>query len=216
LLVARLLARGAEPDVALLAYEIKLIVVGAGVPVWRRVRVSGGLSLRAFNSIVRRAFGWPVSNRYVARIRRPWRSQPGAALVERKRLRLGDTLGEGDGLAFAYEYGWGGEWEVDAVAERVAAAASPPPPECLAGAGEIECTTPDPSEYLRLLRGLRTVGDELHGEAVGWRRAGIEADSGLPVDAAAITRALRRGRYPILHGPAVAASGPRRRRGRFA
>jgi len=104
---------------------MKLSVFEAEMPVWRRIRVRGGTSLRGLNRVIRRVFGWPVSHEYTLRVRRPWERGADEAMVSRRRVRVGDAVGEGDSLSLSYEYGQG--WWVDAVVERGVIAKNPVP-----------------------------------------------------------------------------------------
>lgn len=205
------------PDAELTALQVKLVVFGAAAPVWRRVRVGGGLSVRSFSRVMRRAFGWWVSNEYTLGLRRPWDSHARTALVERKLVRLGDLLGKGDAMDFAYRYSMGGVgWTVAAVVEDVAPAEGRVRATCLAGAGVLAAQPRDWLAYNRVRHGLVMLACDEQRQALALRREGIEREGGDAIDLGAINEELARGRYLVVDAAVMPASrqriGKRRRR----
>ena len=177
-----------------MAFEFKLAVFAAGVPVWRRVRVDGAMTLRSFNRLVRRAFEWPVSHEYVLGLRRPWDSHRRLAVVERKAVSLAELLGVGDSLGFGYDYGRG--WEVDAVVERVGPVGEPVRPMCLAGSGWVEPFWRGTFDYHDLRLALEVADHPRHGWAMERRRLGLADEAGPSRNLGRVNEELRRGRYP--------------------
>jgi hypothetical protein len=196
-------ARRAPTDPTLLSYEIKLSVFACGLPVWRRVRVNGGTSIRGLNRVIRRVFGWRVSHEYSLRVRRPWERGSDEAVVSRVHARVADLVGERDSLSLGYEYGRG--WWVDAVVERVGPATGGPVAECLAGAGWVSEWRPQIEGYWRLTVALSMVDRDGHDQAMWLRREGIQSESGTPIDVTGMNAELVRGRYLLSRGQAEMA-----------
>jgi hypothetical protein len=169
----------------------------AGEPVWRRVRVKGAVSIRGLNRVICRVFGWALSHEYTLRVRRPWERQTDEAVVSRAQVRVADLVGEGDSLSLGYRYGR--SWLVDAVVERVGPATTWPAAECLGGAGWVGEWRPPTEGYQDLTLALSKAEHDWHDHAMRLRREGIEAESGMPVDAQGLNVELRRGRYGLSH-----------------
>jgi hypothetical protein len=167
------------------AYQLKVTVVNAPRPTWRRMRIYGAVSIHTLNEWIRRAFGWESARQYKLRVRRPWDGAPKA--YRERRLSVCDMVVEGESLSFLYNNGWG--WEVHAWVEQ----ASPSPkrfrPSCIGGAGPSLPERPEGS--------WRLPGQEIPG-----RLKTIRSEAGEPIDAAAVTACMQRRAAP----PAVASA----------
>jgi hypothetical protein len=212
ILLSRLKARKAVVPARLVELDLKLAVFATGRPVWRRVRAAGGMNLRSFNRLVRRALEWPESHAYVLELRRPWDSRRRIAVVERKGVSLADIVGVGDGLGLGYSYGRG--WWVDAVVERIRVACGPVLPACLGGSGWVDPFWRGTPDYYNLRLALEFPDTPLHGRAVELRRIGLAQESGCSLDLERVNETLRRGRY--LGPPKRSFRGSRSGRGTSA
>lgn len=201
-------------DASLLGYDFRVAVFGSDRPVWRRIRVSGGMSLRSLNRVIRRVFDWPVSNEYGFGVRRPWDGQGEAALVGRIKVRVGDTVGVDEGLSFEYLIRDG--WRVDAVVENVFVTQTPVRVSCLAGAGSVGHYRERTPEYCDLCRAVANPGWGEHERAMEVLREGLACKPGGSINLEHLNKAVGEGRYAIVAPEeALVHTRRRRRRGRF-
>jgi hypothetical protein len=106
--------------------RIKVSLVGARPPIWRRLEVPAGITLAELHRVLQVAFGWHGGHLHqyelppVGDVRSWAPSEPVARNAER-RLSLGQMLHE-DGDKLIYRYDFGDDWEHAVVLEAHAVA----------------------------------------------------------------------------------------------
>lgn len=178
------------------AYQLKITLVGAEPPVWRRVLVPGDVNLAGLHMVIQYAMGWSNSHLHmfhVGKTRYAPRTPDWDDVEDERKVILRDIAPKA-GAKFFYEYDMGDSWRHEIRVEAITkAAATPQRPECLAGAGA--CPPEDCGGiggYEDLLAALRDPKHEQHDEIVEWVGGDFDPEA---FDLAAVNKALgRRGR----------------------
>jgi len=154
-------------------YQLKVTLVGARPPIWRRLLVPAELTLAQLHAVLQAAMDWENSHLHDFRIGRQRFGPPdpggwGSAINERK-ARLCDVLG-GQGGKAVYTYDFGDSWEHAITVEKVL------PPEL--GVSYPACTggkRRGPPEdcggiggYENLLEAIRDPAHEEHQDLLEW------------------------------------------------
>lgn len=174
-------------------YELRVTLREVRPPIWRRLRVSGSLTLRDLHHVLQIAFGWTDTHLHELEIagRRygmlaPEGEKIGEAPLDERQYALDAVLRAGD--RFEYTYDFGDDWRHDVLVEK-----SLPPiavkAECLEGerAGPPEdCGGPLGYEHL-----LEVLGKPRHREHRSLREWVGPHFAPEDFDLAAVNRELR-------------------------
>jgi len=121
------------------AYLLKVTLQEIPLPIWRRIRVAGDLSLRELHHVLQIAFGWTESHHHEFEIDGKRYGMPdpleniGEPTLDEQDYRLNELLQKGSAAEYLYDFGDG--WRHDIVVEdEEAAMRSLLKAECLAGA----------------------------------------------------------------------------------
>jgi hypothetical protein len=124
-----------EPQI----YRIKITLKGVKPPIWRRVRVSGDITLDVLHEIIQATMGWWNAHLHQFAIRGTSYGTPypdfgfGVDMEDETQFRL-DQVAPREGLKFTYEYDFGDSWYHELLVERISApTADLPHPLCLTG-----------------------------------------------------------------------------------
>lgn len=106
-------------------YQLKVTLRDSRPPIWRRLQVSGDISLEDLHWIVQTAFGWTNSHLHQFIIGRQYYSLPEFELDEynekigdESRVKL-DQLKLKPKSKFVYEYDFGDSWEHEILVEKL-------------------------------------------------------------------------------------------------
>lgn len=153
-------------------YRLKIILVGAEPPVWRKVLVPGDVNLAGLHMVIQYAMGWTNSHLHmfhVGKTRYAPRTPDWDDVEDERKVILRDIASRA-GVKFFYEYDMGDSWGHEIRVEAITKATGEPQrPECLAGAGA--CPPEDcggVGGYEDLLAALRDPKHEQHDEMVEW------------------------------------------------
>jgi Plasmid pRiA4b ORF-3-like protein len=173
----------AAPEIAgsaRLVYQLKITLRGVSKPpVWRRVLVPGGITLRDLHDVIQLAMGWEDDHLHV--FSTGWQDfgPPGNGLgfADDGRVLLSQVLaGPGDRLRYTYDFG--DDWEHDIVVEEIGPAAPGElVPSCVTGKGA--CPPEDcggPWGYAVLKEVLANPAHEDHLNLLQWLGLGAGED----------------------------------------
>ena len=161
-----------------LVYQLKITLRGVSKPpVWRRVLVPGGATLRDLHDVIQLAMGW--GNYHLHVFSTGWQDfgSPDSELgfADDGKVLLSQVLA-GPGERLRYTYDFGDDWEHDIVVEEVGPATPGEVyPSCVAGKGA--CPPEDcggPWGYAALKEALADPEHEDHADRRDW--LGLEAD----------------------------------------
>jgi hypothetical protein len=182
-------------EAAAKVYQLKITLVGAEPPVWRRVLVPGDTNLGSLHRAIQYVMGWSNSHLHmfhVGKTRIAPRMPDWDDVKDERNFMLWD-IARKTGSKFYYEYdmgdSWGHEVKVEAITPATPAFKGP---ECLAGAGA--CPPEDCGGiggYEDLLAALRDPKHEQHDEMVDWVGDDFDPEA---FDLAAANKALGRRR----------------------
>ena len=119
------------------AYQLKITLVGSTPSIWRRVVVPGEITLEQLHEVIQVTFAWENCHLHAFEIGRQRYGVPdpddfGPPELPESKVRVCDVVKPRS--KFAYEYDFGDDWVHEIRVEKVAAA--PPDgvrPSCLAG-----------------------------------------------------------------------------------
>lgn len=128
-----------RPRLGRSVYQVKVTLVGAKPPIWRRLLVTDSTDLHRFHLVIQDAMGWQNSHLYQFEIDQTRYTEffdDGFVADDEmptSSVRLGDlSLEEGD--SFLYNYDFGDDWYHECEIERVAPVERGATyPRCLAG-----------------------------------------------------------------------------------
>jgi hypothetical protein len=153
-------------------YQLKVTLRGIRPPIWRRLRVSGAVTLARLHDVLQEAFGWTNSHLHQFRVGREAFGVPdrdgwgGPEVIDERRVWLDQVANAKSRLVYEYDFGDG--WEHDVVVERVDVA-SEPMPICLDGR---RSRPPEdcggPPGYENLLEALADPKHPEHAEMREW------------------------------------------------
>lgn len=156
----------------MLAHQLKITLRGVSKPpVWRRVVVPGGITLRELHEVIQLAMGWEDGHLHM--FSTGWQNYgpPGTELGlanEGKALLSQVLAGPGERLRYTYDFG--DDWEHDIVVEEIGPALQGEAlPSCVAGKGA--CPPEDcggPWGYAALKEALADPAHEDHLDRLEW------------------------------------------------
>jgi len=185
---------------AVVAYELKVTLIGIDPPIWRRLQVPNTMLLCCLHDAVQAAFGWTDSHlHHFEKDGRAW-SDPewfedgDIDVVDESRVPVSRVLkAEGDSLL--YEYDFGDRWRHNVVLERTLVADSVP---VLCLGGDRHCPPEDVGGVRGYNEFLEVIFDPEHEEFEHYRKW---ADGFSPehFDLAKVNETLTRMRWPKRH-----------------
>jgi len=109
--------------------RLKIALVDAEPPIWRRVKVPAGMTLRELHAVIQAAMGWEDAHLYPFQVGREIIAGPGMdgggfglpRAISAARVRLDDLAARGV-KRFAYVYDMGDSWEHLVLIEKLLAA----------------------------------------------------------------------------------------------
>lgn len=153
-------------------YQLKVTLLDIRPPIWRRLQVPASITMEKLHYALQDALGWTNSHlhqfvlgadRFGMRL-----IDEDRELLDERKYRLKDLVGEKS--RFAYEYDFGDGWEHLVVVEKVLPAAPDTRyPLCLAG--KRACPPEDcggPFAYADFLVALSDPADPRHDELLEW------------------------------------------------
>jgi hypothetical protein len=172
--------RKARPEP--IVYQLKITLRGVSKPpVWRRVLVSGSITLKELHEIIQQVMGWDNSHLHVfsAYGQEYGSPDPDLGHASDQRVRLDEVLtGNADRMRYTYDFG--DDWEHDVVAEQtLTAEPGQAYPRCAAGKGA--CPPEDCGGvwgYARLKEILADSSHDEHEDMLDW----LGLDSGEDFD----------------------------------
>lgn len=191
-------ASGAATDYADNIYELKITLVGTDPPVWRTVRVPGGVTLGTLHAVIQIAMGWEDDHLHEFRTKDRQRIGPADfdsgwdphdGTVDESDVRLSDLF-KRKRAKFTYMYDFGDNWTHEL---EVTDIAPPQPgqsyPACVAG--ERACPPEDCGGvwgYEEILSALAYPDDEQYAERLEWLGDGYDPEK---LDLQAVNKHLR-------------------------
>ena len=180
-------AQAPEPPV----YRLKVTLKGVRPPVWRRLQLSGGLTLAQLHLAIQLAMGWDNDHLYMFKIHGQAYGPPDEELpfADARRATLAAVLPE-KGAAFLYEYDYGDSWEHAVTVEEISTDAPDAGPLCLGGARA--CPPEDcggVEGYRRLLAILADPDNPEYEDMVRWTGGGLNPEA---FDVAAANQRLQK------------------------
>ena len=164
--------RARRPEPGPLVYQLKITLRDVSKPpVWRRVLVRAGITLRDLHEVIQQAMGWENCHMHV--FSTGWQEygspDPELGHASDKKARLPEVLAvPGDRLRYTYDFG--DDWEHDIVLEEIRPAEPGEAcPVCVAGKGA--CPPEDCGGawgYANLKEILASPSDEEHEEMLDW------------------------------------------------
>lgn len=166
------LAVAQDPASGARVYQLKITLRDvSNPPVWRRVLVRAGITLRDLHEVIQQAMGWENYHMHV--FSTAWKEygspDPELRYASDKKARLSEVLTvPGDRLRYTYDFGDG--WEHDIVLEEIRSAEPTKAyPLCMAGKGA--CPPEDCGGawgYANLKEILASPSNEEHEEMLDW------------------------------------------------
>jgi len=109
-----------------MVYQLKITIKGRKPPIWRRVQVSGNITLHRLHMILQSVMGWTNSHLYRFDIAGIEYSLPdpfeddfyALHFVDSRRTRLNKVV-PGEKARFSYEYDFGDSWEHDILIGKI-------------------------------------------------------------------------------------------------
>ena len=151
---------------AKVVYQLKVTLRDTRPPIWRRVQVSGDITLFRLHRILQVVMGWTDSHFHQFRVGETHYGTPNPEfefeVKNEKRFRLTDVLRRPK-ARMVYEYDFGDGWEHDIVLEA-AVPASPGERYPLVLAGKRRCPPEDVGGILGYYHFLRVMQDPKHAE----------------------------------------------------
>ena len=164
--------RAQRPGPGTLVYQVKITLRDVSKPpVWRRVLVRAGITLRDVHEVIQQAMGWENCHMHV--FSTGWQEygspDPELGHASDKKARLSEVLAvPGDRLRYTYDFG--DDWEHDIVLEEIRSAEPGKAyPVCVAGKGA--CPPEDCGGawgYASLKEILASPSHEEHEEMLDW------------------------------------------------
>jgi Plasmid pRiA4b ORF-3-like protein len=164
--------RAQRPGPGTLVYQVKITLRDVSKPpVWRRVLVRAGITLRDVHEVIQQAMGWENCHMHV--FSTGWQEygspDPELGHASDKKARLSEVLAvPGDRLRYTYDFG--DDWEHDIVLEEIRSTEPGKAyPVCVAGKGA--CPPEDCGGawgYASLKEILASPSHEEHEEMLDW------------------------------------------------
>ncbi len=175
-------------------YQLKVTLLGAEPPVWRRVLVPGDISLGQLHTVIQKAIGWTDAHLHEfivggQRYGEPDSEEPDPGLRPDWKATL-RKVAPAQGVRFEYVYDFGDGWMHDVLVESIAAHEKQLRyPVCLAG--ERQCPPEDcggPPGYADFLKAIRNPKHPQHAEMLEWIGRAFDPEA---FNLAAVNRKLR-------------------------
>ncbi len=152
--------------------QVKVTLLDIRPPIWRRLQVPSDITLEGLHYAIQDAFGWTNSHLHQFTIGvnhfGMYDAQEDPDILDERKHRLGDLVGEKD--RFVYEYDFGDDWEHLVVVEKVLPKTTRLlHPVCLGG--KRACPPEDcggPGGYADLVAALADPRHERHREILDW------------------------------------------------
>ncbi len=118
-------------------YQLKVSLLDAEPPIWRRVLVDGGSTLDHIHDVIQAAFGWWNYHLHEFEVEGTRYGIPdpddswGDPSHDERRTTLDAIAGEGSSFTYTYDFGDG--WDHRVVVEKVLPTAGTPTPACIDG-----------------------------------------------------------------------------------
>lgn len=167
-----MLAKAKSKDVRI--YQIKVTLKDSRPPIWRRIQVTGDITLRGLHQIVQIAMGWTGHHLHMFTIEGEDYGEPDpefdlTPMHDDKRVKLSKVV-DREKARFAYTYDFGDGWDHSLLVEKIL----PPQedvqyPVCLAGARA--CPPEDCGgiySYAEFLGAIRDPSHKRHEELLEW------------------------------------------------
>jgi hypothetical protein len=175
-------------------YILRITLEEVEPPVWRRVQVSGSITLERLDLVIQKAMGWQNVHLHEFEVGGKRYGQPVADEPEYKVKPEWELALRGaaptEGARFRYVYDFGDGWGHELLAEAIQTPAAPfKYPVCLAG--ERACPPEDcggPLGYANLLDVLRDRTHPERGEMFAWVGRGFNPER---FNLAAVNRKLK-------------------------
>ncbi len=179
------------------AYQMKITLMGSEPPIWRRVLVSGDVSLGRLDRIIQAAMGWTNSHMHVFMVGKRHFGRPHPELEhfeDEEAVRLRDVAPKAK-ASFVYEYDTGDSWGHEVRIEKVDASATESQgfPICLEGARS--CPPEDCGGiggYADFLAAIRDSKHPNHKEMMDWIGGSFDPEK---FDLALVNKTLRKMKY---------------------
>jgi hypothetical protein len=175
-------------------YVLRITLEEVEPPVWRRLQVSGSVTLERLHAIIQKTMGWHDVHLHEFRIDgkrygQPEPDEPHYKVEPEWKLTL-RAAAPTEGARFHYIYDFGDGWRHEVAVEGIKAPAAPlKHPVCLAG--KRACPHEDsggPPGYANLLKVLRDRTHPEHRDMLHWAGPGFDPER---FDLPAINRKLR-------------------------
>ena len=160
-------------------YQLRIDIIGAKPPIWRRLLVPSDITLEEMHRIIQEAFGWWDAHLHMftkdgQRFSIPFEDDfMGASAEDERDVLLSDLLQkEEDTLRYTYDFG--DNWEHTIKLEKIVQEENGPLPRCIKGKNA--CPPEDVGGlwgYYAMLDSLADPDDPEHEHWKGW----VEGDS---------------------------------------
>jgi len=186
------------------SYQLKVVLVGAQPPIWRRLQVPGNANLGWLHAVLQLAMGWTNSHlhhflTHEARYTDPRQMDDLDSGGEPDRNEVKATLMQiapDQGAQFGYEYDFGDSWEHEITVEKIL----PPNPAAGTTAHCLEGARACPPEdcggiwgYANLLKILKNRKHAEHTQMMEWIGGSFDAET---FDSAKVNRWLQKLKWP--------------------
>lgn len=170
------------PKAAHTDYQLKIAIVGIRPPIWRRVQISGSLSLARLHDVIQTAFGWTDSHLHQFVVAGRFFGQPDDFddddLLDERKATLREALGRAT-KRFRYVYDFGDDWVHSIVVEKILARDSESGrPQCLDGRRRRppeDCG--GPAGYLEFLEAIGDPRHEQHRAMLDWVGGAFDSEA---------------------------------------
>lgn len=201
----RLMNRGGVPDVKketarakTTTYQLKATLLGTNPPIWRRIAVSGRISLGHLHGILLHAMGWDGGHMHLFHVGKTdyGEMHPDLDHVENQwKVRLCDVAPAAK-KRFVWEYDMGDTWLHEIIVEKIDPAGPPLKGAALCLDGARACPPEDCGGvygYEDLLKAIRDPKHESHEEMLEWVGGEFDPEA---LDLKATNKALSRLKEP--------------------
>ncbi len=118
-----------KPSTKSLIYQLKISLQGSRPPIWRRVQVSGDITLEQLHTLIQVSMGWYNCHLHEFEIQGQTYGQPMPdydyhSVVNESKARLGQVVTD-EKVKFSYIYDMGDGWDHQILVEKIL----PPDPE---------------------------------------------------------------------------------------
>lgn len=162
-------------------YQLKITLISSKPPIWRRVLVSGDMSLLKLHRVFQLAMGWTNSHLHQFIVDDEYYSIPSEddwqPVVDEREV-LVESIATSEGRAFVYEYDFGDSWEHVVLVEKIRPVdPGVRLPHCLKG--KRACPPEDVGGvwgYEEFLAAIRDPAHEEHDSYLEWVGGGFDPE----------------------------------------